>query len=95
MIMDPDREDVEAAQAGDPHAFQRLVIAYREKALGLAMSMVKVPEQAADVVQDAFIKCHASLTTFRFNSKFSTWLYRIVYTTSLKRLCYKRRSSIF
>jgi len=52
----------------------------------LALKMVKNREEAEEVAQDTFIKIYSSLTKFKGESKFSTWIYKIAYNTCLDRL---------
>ncbi|MET0390194.1 MAG: sigma-70 family RNA polymerase sigma factor [Polyangiales bacterium] len=77
---EPHEDDalVERAQAGDRVAFQALFEKYKHRVYAVALGVVKRPEDAADVVQDAFIKVHKHLGTFQGTSSFYTWLYRIV-----------------
>jgi RNA polymerase sigma-70 factor (ECF subfamily) len=69
---------VERAKVGDRAAFQALFQKYHRRVYAVALGVVKRPEDAMDVVQDAFIKVHKHLGTFQGNSSFYTWLYRIV-----------------
>lgn len=63
---------------GDKDAFRVIVKEYQDHAYTLAVSVVKDEFLARDVVQVSFIKAYKALSTFRENSKFSTWFYRIV-----------------
>jgi RNA polymerase sigma-70 factor (ECF subfamily) len=69
---------VERAKTGDRAAFQALFQKYHRRVYAVALGVVKRPEDAMDVVQDAFIKVHKHLGTFQGASSFYTWLYRIV-----------------
>jgi RNA polymerase sigma-70 factor (ECF subfamily) len=69
---------VERARAGDAEAFRVLVDAYRDRAFGLALRIVRSREEAAEVAQDAFVRAWRALPGFRADARFSTWLYRIV-----------------
>jgi RNA polymerase sigma-70 factor (ECF subfamily) len=69
---------VAKARAGDTAAFQALFKKYQRRVYAVALGVVKRPEDAMDVVQDAFIKVHKHLDTFQGTSSFYTWLYRIV-----------------
>ncbi len=71
---------------GDVEAFRFLVRKYRHMAFTVAMSVVKDEFTAEEVVQEAFIKAYENLRKFRFQSKFSTWFYRIVVNLSFKQL---------
>src|SRR5690554_6778270 len=81
-----DRELIDSTLRGNLHAFRMLVDRYQDLAYTLALRFVKNAEEAEEVAQDAFIKVHDHLINFRGDSKFTTWLYRIVYTTALNRL---------
>lgn len=67
-----------AAQAGDQRAFQQLVEANYANVYGQALRMLRSPQDAEDVAQAAFLKAWRKLGSFRFESAFSSWLYRIV-----------------
>lgn len=69
---------IQLAQRGDRDAFDRLVRLYDQHVLRLVMKVVQSPEEAKDLYQDVFLKVYRSLGRFRFESRFSTWLYRIV-----------------
>ncbi|WP_224484539.1 RNA polymerase sigma factor [Robertkochia aurantiaca] len=77
--------------AGDTRAFGELVEKYQQMAYTLAVRIMKDPADAEDVVQEAFIKSYEVLNTFRGDSKFSTWLYRIVYHKALDRIKSQKR----
>ncbi len=82
----PDLELVRAFQAGDDEAFGKLVARYQRKVYSVALSMVKNPEDAMDIAQDAFIKVHRYLGGFQGSSSFYTWLYRIVVNLCIDHL---------
>jgi len=77
---------VRQAQAGDRAAFDTLVRLYDQEVLRLAMRVVRSEDEAADLFQDAFLKAYRSLGHFRFESRFSTWLYRVVMNVCLDHL---------
>src|SRR6201981_4089272 len=66
-----------AAQQGDQDAFEQLVRIYDQSVLRLAMNLLRSPEDARDVYQEAFLRVHRNLPHFRFDCSFHTWLYRI------------------
>jgi RNA polymerase sigma-70 factor (ECF subfamily) len=74
------------AQAGSRAAFEELVRRYDRDVLRLAMNLMKRPEDARDVYQDAFLKVYRNLHRFRFECSFYTWLYRIVTNVCLDQL---------
>src|ERR1700759_3566889 len=79
------------AQAGSRDAFEELVHRYDRDVLRLALNLMKRPEDARDVYQEAFLKVYRNLHRFRFECSFYTWLYRIVTNVCLDHL--RRRQS--
>ncbi|MDE3199257.1 MAG: sigma-70 family RNA polymerase sigma factor, partial [Acidobacteriota bacterium] len=77
---------IRAAQQGDQDAFERLVRTYDHSVLRIAMNLLRSPEEARDVYQEAFLKVYRNLHTFRFDCSFHTWLYRIVTNICLDHL---------
>ena len=75
---------------GNTNAYSYLVEKYKRMAYTLALKLVQVPEDAEEIAQDAFVKAFQALDTFKGESKFSTWLYKIVYNVSIARLRKKR-----
>tara|TARA_R110002072_G_scaffold71652_11_gene171631 strand:- start:70 stop:648 length:579 start_codon:yes stop_codon:yes gene_type:complete len=76
---------------GDTNAFALLVDRYKDLVYTLTLRMLKNREEAEDVSQDTFIKAYKSMGRFKGDSKFSTWIYRIAYNTSLDRLKKNRK----
>ena len=72
-----DEQLVERVQRGDKNAFNLLVRKYQHKVVNLVARYVNNPGDVPDVVQEAFIKAYRALPTFRGESAFYTWLYRI------------------
>ena len=77
---------IRAAQRGDQDAFERLVRTYDQNVLRLAMNLLRSPEDARDVYQEAFLRVYRNLHSFRFDCSFHTWLYRIVTNICLDQL---------
>ena len=77
---------IRKVQNGDVNAFEDLVAAYEKNVYNLALRMTGSPEDAEDMAQEAFIKAYNSLSSFRGESKFSVWLYRIVSNVCLDYL---------
>ncbi len=73
---------VERVQAGDKQAFGLLVAKYQRKLLRLISRLIRDPAEAEDVAQEAFIKAYRALPSFRGESAFYTWLYRIGVNTA-------------
>ncbi len=71
---------------GDVEAFRFIIRKHQHMAFTVAMSIVKDEFTAEEVTQEAFIKAFENLNKFRFQSKFSTWLYRIVVNLAFKQL---------
>lgn len=72
-----DQQLVERAQRGDKHAFELLVAKYQRKLARLLSRFIRDPGEVEDVAQEAFIKAYRALPSFRGDSAFYTWLYRI------------------
>jgi RNA polymerase sigma factor (sigma-70 family) len=71
---------------GDSNAFAVLVDRYKNMVFSLALKMVRNREEAEEVAQDTFIKIFKSITQFKGDSKFSTWIYKVTYNTCLDRI---------
>ena len=82
---------VERVQQGDKSAFDILVGKYQHKILKLVGRYVRDPDEAMDVAQEAFIKAYRALGSFRGDSAFYTWLYRIAINTAKNYLAAARR----
>ena len=81
-----DTELVRNFQEGNRSAFDRLVLKHKEKIFNLCYWFLQDYEEADDMAQEAFIKAFKALKKFRFQSAFSTWLYRIAVNTCKNRL---------
>ncbi len=77
---------IRAAQSGDERAFEELVGMYDQSVLRLALNLLRSPEDANDIYQEAFLRVYKNLHTFRFDCSFHTWLYRIVTNLCLDAL---------
>jgi len=71
---------------GDIRGYAILVEKYKDLAFTIAYRLLSNREDAEEVVQDAFVKAYRSLSGFRKDSRFSTWLFRIVYNASISKL---------
>jgi RNA polymerase sigma-70 factor (ECF subfamily) len=74
---------VSQAKAGAADAFRALVVRYQRKVYALALGIVKDPDLAWDVAQEAFVRVHGHLGEFEAKSSFSTWLFRIATHVSI------------
>lgn len=86
---------VKRAQEGDVTAFDVLTRKYRERLFSVVYNLTSNREDAADVVQDAFIKAFSSIGRFQGKSSFFTWLYRIAVNAALTHIKKSRRRKFF
>ncbi len=77
--------------AGETELFETLVREHQGRVYGLALRMVSEPMDAEDCAQEAFLKAFRSLAGFRFESSFSSWLYRLTSNVCLDFLRARRR----
>ena len=73
---------VDRARLGDRHAFDLLVLKHQSRLLSVVSRLVSNQNDAMDVLQDTFVKAFRSLNTFRGESAYYTWLYRIAVNTA-------------
>ena len=81
-----ERSLIRAAQRGDADAFEQLVRSYDANVLRMAYNLLHSEEDARDIYQEAFLRVYKKLPEFRFDSAFSTWLYRIVANLCLDQI---------
>ncbi|HLH05526.1 MAG TPA: RNA polymerase sigma factor [Bryobacteraceae bacterium] len=81
-----ERSLIRAAQRGDSEAFEQLVRSYDTNVLRMAYNLLHSEEDARDIYQEAFLRVFKKLPEFRFDSAFSTWLYRIVANLCLDQI---------
>jgi RNA polymerase sigma-70 factor (ECF subfamily) len=91
MSEDTDQLLVDRVLKGDNKAFTLLVMRYQHKVLGLIGRFVQDSHEAEDVAQEAFLKAYRALPTFRGDSAFYTWLYRIAVNTAKNHLVSRGR----
>ena len=82
---------VRRAKRGDYRAFDLLVLKYQSRLVSIAFKYVKEIQLAEDISQEAFIKAYKAIDSFREESAFYTWLYRITANTAKNYLVYKGR----
>jgi RNA polymerase sigma-70 factor (ECF subfamily) len=87
-----EKDLVRQAKAGDSEAFRQLFERHNRRAYALALGVVRNPDDALDVVQEAFIKAHRYLPKFEGTSSFYTWLYRIVMNLAIDHLRKAKRA---
>jgi len=81
-----DKDYIKLTRQGDMRAFGLLVKKHQNLVFTLAIRMLKNHEEAQEAAQDSFVKVYQCLSSFEGKSKFTTWLYRIVYNECLGRL---------
>ena len=91
---DSDQQLVQRVQAGEKAAFDLLVRKYQHRVLKLVRRFVSDAAEAEDVAQEAFIKAYRALASFRGDSAFYTWLYRIAINTAKNALVSNRRRPV-
>ncbi|HCT94774.1 MAG TPA: RNA polymerase sigma factor [Rikenellaceae bacterium] len=82
-------------KGGNKEAFRELAERYSTPLFRLSMGYLHSKEDAEDMVQEIFVKLYHSLDTFKGDSKFSTWLYRIAVNTCLNEIARRKRRDIF
>ena len=89
-MSDDDRRLIAECLGGRRDAFGELVARYQARLYNAAARLVGNPEDAADVVQDAFLNAYQSLHSFKGDAEFFTWLYRIAFNTAISQKRKKR-----
>ncbi|MCK5823592.1 MAG: sigma-70 family RNA polymerase sigma factor [Bacteroidales bacterium] len=79
---------------GDVSAYSYIVDQYKNMAFSIAYRVVNNREDAEEITQDAFLKAYNSLKRFNHKSKFSTWLYKIVYNTAISKIRENKKKSV-
>ena len=90
MDKNSDQLYIDKVLQGDTNAFAYLINKYKDMAYTVAIKVVKSHEDAEEVAQDSFLKAYEKLDSFKGNSKFSTWLYTIVYRNSITKIRKKK-----
>jgi RNA polymerase sigma-70 factor (ECF subfamily) len=88
--VDDDSRLVSSCRQAEIDAFEALVQKYQKKMLNVAYRMIGDYDEACEVVQDSFLSAYRSIKKFRGDSRFSTWLYRIVLNLSRNRIAQVR-----
>jgi RNA polymerase sigma-70 factor (ECF subfamily) len=91
-VSDADRRLLEQCRRGDRFAFETLFRRHQTFVFNVALGMLGNAEDASDVTQDAFLRLHRSLDSFRGDSSVSTWLYRVAVNLSITELRRRNRS---
>ncbi len=90
-MAEPSAEVVRRAQRGDEAALTELVLSQQNYVYSIAMGIFRNPDDAADLTQEAFIRLFRVLPTFRGDTRFTTWLYRLVVNLCRDELRYRKR----
>ena len=88
-------ELIEKLQQGDGSAFTKLVDEWQDMVYNTALSIVQNAEDADDITQEVFIQVYQSVSSFKGESKFSTWLYRITVSKALDHEKKRKRNKRF
>jgi len=87
-----DKQLIKKVKKGNHEAFSRLVDLYKSQVYNICLRMVKIPAEAEDLAQEAFIRAYTNIEKYEIDKKFSTWLYRIATNLSIDYLRKKRPS---
>jgi RNA polymerase sigma-70 factor (ECF subfamily) len=77
-VAEPSLAIIRRAQAGDSEALTQLILSQQHYVYSIAMSVLKDPDDAADLAQEAFVRLFRALPQYNGESRFTTWLYRLV-----------------
>ena len=91
----PERSLIQRAQSGDEHAFAELFQLHKKRVYSVCLLMTKDVAEAEDLTQEAFLQVFRTIGTFRGESAFSTWLYRIAVNTVLMKLRRQKSKTAF
>jgi RNA polymerase sigma-70 factor (ECF subfamily) len=88
----PEADLVSRLKAGDPKAYQELMTTYERRIYSFAFGFLRDPDEAMDIVQDTFLRVFRKIETFKGDSAFTTWLYRIARNLCIDKLRRKKRA---
>lgn len=94
MKYQDDNHYIDRVLGGDTSAYASLVAKHKNLVFSIALKVLNNREDAEEVAQDCFVKAYQSLGTFEKKSKFSTWLYRIVYNAAISKTRKKRLETV-
>lgn len=92
--MNSEQELIKRSLQGETQAFEELVLQYQDKVYALAYRYMGNEEDAYDMSQEAFIKAYRSLRSFKGNSSFGTWIYRVATNVCLDELRKRKRKIV-
>lgn len=90
VTMEEEKKWIEEVRAGNMQAFTKIIDKYKNQLFATVLRMTKNPEDAQDLVQEAFIKVYEQLNKYDFKGSFSSWLYRVTINHCLDELRKKR-----
>jgi RNA polymerase sigma-70 factor, ECF subfamily len=90
-----DSELVTLCQNGDQQAFRELIGRYQTRVFNLCYRILGNPDEAEEIAQEVFVKLFKSIGSFRGESKFSTWLYRVTHNVCINQINYLKRRHYF
>lgn len=94
MTRQQEMEYINKVLDGDRSAFEPLVLDNQDKVYSLALKITKNPDDALDAAQEVFLKAYTYLASFRGDSRFSVWLYRLTYNQCLDLVRSRKRKPI-
>lgn len=94
MKSNKDSYYIQKVRNGDVSAYAYLVDRHKKMAFNIAMQIVGNREDAEEITQDAFLKAYQALDTYKGESKFTTWLYRIIYNASISKMRKKKLDQV-
>lgn len=92
VLQETEEQLVRSAQTGNIAAFERLVMALERQMLAVAAGFAHTPDDANDIFQDAMLAAYRALPNFKLESRFSTWIHKIVVNTALSNRRKLKRS---
>jgi len=94
MKSNKDSYYIQKIKNGDVGAYAYLVDRHKKMAFNIAMQIIGNREDAEEITQDSFLKAYQALDSYKGESKFSTWLYRIIYNASISKMRKKKLDQI-
>ena len=94
MTIEEEQQIIKKVLDGDGNAFEDLVLGNQKNVYNLALKMTNNEEDALDISQEAFLKAYRQLDSFRGESKFSVWLYRMTYNLCIDFIRKRPKSNI-
>lgn len=94
MTVQEETAAIRDAARGDQDAFEKLVLEHQKRVYNLALKLTGNPDDAMDASQEALLKAYQNLRSFRGDSRFSVWLYRLTYNACMDILKKSRRDRL-